>query len=133
MAYGSRTASPEIEDVGEGELTNGRGDVALDPALADSIDMRRPYQVFVTPEGECNGLYVARKSPAGFVVREQQGGRSTLAFEYRIVGKPFDDDGARFAVPPPPPKLARLRQRIGTQAYAQALLEKRSNGISFSH
>jgi hypothetical protein len=143
----AREAAPELEDVGEARMTNGRADVAIDPALADSIDMRRPYEVFLTPRGDSNGLYVAQKGPQGFVVRESDGGRSTLTFSYRIVGKPFDENGARLAAAPPllapygtilqhrgrrgplPAPLspeARLQLRLGTQGYAQALLTKRS-------
>jgi len=108
IAYGSRDASPEIEDVGEAQMTDGRAYVALDPVLADSIDMRRPYDVFVTPEGNAKSLYVAQTGPRGFVVRESHGGRSTLAFDYRVVGKPVDDDARRLAVAPPlPPTPAR--------------------------
>jgi hypothetical protein len=47
--------------------------------------------VFLTPQGDCNGLYVAQKSSAGFEVRELRGGRSSLTFDYRIVAKPLHD------------------------------------------
>jgi hypothetical protein len=108
--------------------------------------MRRAYHVFVTPEGDCKGLYVTQKSPAGFVVRELQGGRSTLTFDYRIVAKPLDDDGRRLALAPPlerPNGLTALsarahassgpispqdvlRERLGPQGYAKALADVRS-------
>jgi hypothetical protein len=45
--------------------------------------------VFITPEGGSNRLYVVNKTAAGFEVHENRGGRSTLAFSYRIVAKPF--------------------------------------------
>ncbi len=139
-AYGTRSAAPEIEDVGEATLANGRAVVAIDAALADSIDMRRPYHVFITPEGDCNQLYVTQKTPAGFVVRESHDGRSTLTFDYRIVAKPLDESGARLALAAPLPRLpesahlaaaahlpapltveARLKQQLGSQGYAKAL------------
>jgi len=43
------------------------------------------YHVFLTPNGDSNGLYVARKTSAGFEVREHGGGGSNVAFDYRIV------------------------------------------------
>jgi hypothetical protein len=135
-------AAPEIEDVGEATLTNGRAFVAIDAALADSIDMRRPYHVFVTPDGDCKGLFVAQRGPNGFVVRELQGDRTSLTFEYRIVAKPVDENGERLAlaapadVPAPAvtgrrvgrmPALMmpdeRLRRRLGPQRYAAAIAE----------
>jgi hypothetical protein len=45
------------------------------------------YHVFVTPNGDCKGLYVAQKSAASFVVRELGGGTSSIAFDYRIMAK----------------------------------------------
>jgi hypothetical protein len=39
----------------------------------------------------------SQKTAAGFVLREPQGARSTLAFEYRIVARPLHADEARLA------------------------------------
>jgi hypothetical protein len=101
MAYSARSAAPDLEDSGEGQLVNGRGFVKLDAALADVIDKRNAYRVFLTPEGDSNGLYVTQKTLTGFVVREARGGRSTLAFDYRIVAKPVNENATRLALAPP--------------------------------
>jgi hypothetical protein len=53
--------------------------------------------VFVTPEGDCRGLYVRRKTAASFEVRELAGGKSNVAFSYRIVGRRNDIKAPRFA------------------------------------
>jgi hypothetical protein len=46
--------------------------------------------VFITPLGPTRGsLYVAQRTPSGFYVHENGGGLSTVAFDYRIVGKRF--------------------------------------------
>jgi hypothetical protein len=130
-----------MEDSGEGQLVNGRGYVKLDAALSDVIDNHNAYRVFLTPEGDSNGLYVTQKSPAGFVVREARGGRSTLSFDYRIIAKPVDDDAQRLALAPPRPHpdlrqgnlhagraaaaqesldpFARLRSRVGPATFAR--------------
>ena len=50
----------------------------------------RDYRVFLTPEGDCRGLYVRRKSAASFEVREFGGGKSNVAFSYRVVGRRRD-------------------------------------------
>ena len=58
---------------------------------------RGDYKVFVTPEGDCRGLYV-RKSTASFEVRELGAGTSSVAFSYRVVGRRKDIRGhQRFA------------------------------------
>jgi hypothetical protein len=141
-AYTDHATSPQMEDVGEAQLVNGRAFVKIDAALADVIDVRSGYHVFVTPEGDSNGLYVV-KGADGFVVREQHGGRSTLDFEYRIVARPREENGARLArvanvsphvdlpgmggskkpqqIPLPLSPEERLKRKIGVQAYAEMM------------
>jgi hypothetical protein len=85
--------SPEsyFEDFGQGQLVSGRAEVRLDDdfaALVHSDD----YQVFITPEGDSQGLYIQNKTAEGFRVSEQQGGKSNLRFAYRIVARRKDID-----------------------------------------
>lgn len=83
------SATPTIEDTGEARLTAGTAIVRIDPAFANATDPRLGYYVLITPEGDTHGLYVARKTPGGFEVRENMGGRSSVPFAYRIVAHPF--------------------------------------------
>jgi hypothetical protein len=94
-SYGTTAAAPTMEDTGESLLSGGAAYVRLDPAFANAIDPREGYYVLVTPEGETRGLFVARRTPAGFFVRETMGGRSNLAFAYRIVAHPYGVREAR--------------------------------------
>jgi hypothetical protein len=57
----------------------------LSADFANVIDSRTNYMVFITPEGDNRGVYVADITHAGFSVHESQGGRSTLMFSNRIV------------------------------------------------
>jgi len=84
-----------MEDVGEAALEAGEARVALDPRFTNVMDQGSSYLVFVTPEGDCNGLYVADRSAQGFTVKELRGGRSSVGFEYRIVATPFGDHSPR--------------------------------------
>jgi len=81
--------SPEnwFEDFGSGTLTNGSATVELDPTFASTVNTTTDYHVFLTPRGECGGLYVANTTPTGFEVRELRHGSSSVAFDYRIVAK----------------------------------------------
>jgi len=81
--------SPEnwFEDFGSGQLQNGEAEITLDPTFAETVNTESKYHVFLTPNGDSQGLYIARKSPAGFEVREQRGGKSDIAFDYRIVAR----------------------------------------------
>ena len=94
-SYAAQTTSPAIEDTGEGRIAGGAGYVAIDPAFAATLDDRAPYEVLVTPMGDCRGLYVTGETPRGFQVRELMGGRSAVAFAYRIVGRPAGTAGTR--------------------------------------
>jgi len=88
--------SPDLwfEDFGMAKLKRGRALVQLDADFAKVIK-RDDYKVFLTPEGDCRGLYVRRKSAASFEVRELVGGKSSIAFSYRIVGRRKDIKGHR--------------------------------------
>jgi hypothetical protein len=81
--------SPEnwFEDFGSGVLKNGAMTVPLDPIFASTVNTAIDYHVFLTPNGDCKGLYVSQKSAASFEVRELGGGSSNVVFDYRIVAK----------------------------------------------
>jgi hypothetical protein len=96
--FSPKGASPTIEDTGTAQLVAGSASVRLDPTFAASVDTSVPYRVFLTPDGDTRGLFVGLKTPTGFVVRESQGGRSTVAFDYRIVATGLGDAGKRMAV-----------------------------------
>jgi hypothetical protein len=83
--------SPEhwFEDFGSARLTRGRATVKLDGDFARVVSLDG-YRVFLTPEGDCYGLYLRSKRGASFEVRELQGGTSNVAFSYRIVAKRKD-------------------------------------------
>ncbi len=98
VTYGATTAVPSVEDTGSGQLVNGVAMVSLDPAFAQTIDPRAIYHVMLTPDGDTRGLYVASKGPSGFVVREVQGGRGSLAFDYHIYATALGHAGERMTV-----------------------------------
>ena len=89
LTQGGAAASPQAassmttEDVGEARLVNGRATVTLDEDVVAALD--GDYRVFLTPEGDSNGLYVSRKGRGEFEVREQKGGTSSLTFNFRVV------------------------------------------------
>jgi len=76
-----------FEDFGSGQLANGVATVSLEATYAQTVNTSIEYYVFLTPKGDCNGLYVTNESSASFEVRELHGGHSSIAFDYRIVAK----------------------------------------------
>jgi hypothetical protein len=109
-SYSNSQSLPTMEDFGEAQLVNGQAQVAFEHAFASTIDRGHSYLVFVTPEGDCHGLYVASKTSNGFVVRELMSGHSTVAFEYRIVAHPYGDASQRLL--PLTGKVARSGTRL---------------------
>jgi len=88
LTYAAQQSTRTVEDIGEAQLIHGQAAVSLERTFASAIDTRRPYLVFITPQGDSNGLYIAQKSASGFVVREHNG-VSNIAFDYRIVAQPY--------------------------------------------
>jgi hypothetical protein len=97
-SFSADSTQPTVEDTGTAQLVDGAAVVRLDPTFAASIDGTTAYRVFVTPGGDTRGLYVTSKSPGAFVVRESQAGRSTVAFDYRIVATARGHAGDRMAL-----------------------------------
>jgi hypothetical protein len=82
-------ASPEhwFEDAGSGQLSSGEAVVSIESIFGETVNTGVDYHVFLTPNGDCKGLYVAQKSATSFVVRELGGGTSSIGFDYRIMAK----------------------------------------------
>jgi len=127
--YTPRSASPTIEDNGTAQLVGGETTVQLDPAFAHSIDLRSAYQVMLTPDGDTRGLYVAMKSPTSFVVREVQGGRGTLAFDYHIYAAGLGQAGERMSEMSPSQAAMRMPHApfIAAKPHATPVLKVRPN------
>jgi hypothetical protein len=102
--YCLETPESLFEDVGRARLKNGQADVKLDPDFA-ALVATKDYHVFLTPEGDCAGLYVAKRSRDGFRVQEIGDGKSNVAFSYRIVAKRADIVAKRLERVEPPAAL----------------------------
>jgi hypothetical protein len=85
--YAVEAADNWFEDAGSGQLANGSATIALDQVFAQTVNGDVDYHVFITPNGECEGLYVTKKGAHGFEVHELHGGYSNIAFDYRIMAR----------------------------------------------
>ena len=95
--------SPEswFEDFGESQLVDGQAEVRLDPNFAALVEVNG-YHVFLSPYGESNGMFVAKRQATGFRVCEQRGGTGSASFGYRVVAKRKDIVVDRLATVAPP-------------------------------
>jgi len=105
--------SPEswLEDFGSAKLVHGHARVRIKADFAQFISAR-DYHIFLTPEGESNGLYVTRKTKTEFEVVEQQKGSSNIPFSYRIIARRRDLAKQRLEKVAPPKALPRISAEI---------------------
>jgi hypothetical protein len=82
-----QSAENWLEDYGSGSLENGAARIALEPAFGDTVNTGVEYHVFLTPGGDCKGLYVTNKTAAGFEVHELGGGKASIPFDYKVVAR----------------------------------------------
>jgi hypothetical protein len=95
--YSVQSSENWFEDFGTAKLDNGHVTVTIDPEFAQIVNTGVPYHVFLTPSGNCKGLYVASRSASGFEVRELGDGGSSVEFDYRIVAKRAGHETERLA------------------------------------
>jgi len=74
-----------FEDFGSGRLSNGETTIELEPTFAQTVNTANGYHVFLTPRGECEGLYVSNVNGNSFTVRELHHGVSNVEFDFRII------------------------------------------------
>lgn len=86
-----------FEDAGELQLVNGAAVVQLDSTYTQTVNSNTTYQVFLTPYGDCKGLYVSNRMANSFEVHELGGGTATLSFGYRILALRKNYEQVRFA------------------------------------
>jgi hypothetical protein len=80
------TESPKVtvEDWGIAELENGKAFVGFSEEFVALMSDKAEYAVFLTPEGECSGLYVSKKEFYGFEVKELNNGKSNIRFSWHV-------------------------------------------------
>ena len=95
--YAVEASENWFEDFGSAKLKDGAAVVAIDPLYSETVNTEIDYHVFLTPRGECKGLYVINQKGSSFEVRELNGGKSDISFSYRIVAKRKGYEDVRLA------------------------------------
>lgn len=96
-SYSVQSSENWMEDFGSGQLSSGHASITLDPTFAATVNTGVEYHVFLTPNGDSKGLYIASKGPGSFEVAESNGGKSSISFDYRIVAKRKGYESLRLA------------------------------------
>ena len=95
--YAMQAADNWFEDAGSARLTHGATVVQLDSIFAQTVNSGVEYHVFLTPKGDCKGLYVTNEGADSFEVRELGGGTANIAFDYRIMARRKGYENVRLA------------------------------------
>jgi hypothetical protein len=93
--YTVQASESLVEDVGSGALSHGVAVVEVAPDFAQTIPADGSYRVFLTPNGDCEGVYVTNKTATSFEVHELRNGKSNVQFDYRIVAHRKGFEAAR--------------------------------------
>lgn len=91
--YSEEATEVWFSDYGFGKLTKGTARITIDPLYAETVDLTKPYHVFIQAYGDAQ-LYVAKRSGVSFEVLVHQG-NPNVDFSYRIVAKRRGYDKAR--------------------------------------
>lgn len=86
LGYRSEGTIPLTErSRGQGiaQLQNGQTFIKFDNSIENPEDLN----ISLTLEGDCNGLYISKKTKEGFEVKELQKGKSNVKFSYSIQEK----------------------------------------------
>lgn len=113
--YTVQSSENWIEDYGSGALVNGVATINIEPQFAQTVATDASYRVFLTPNGDCEGLYVTQKTAASFEVHELKGGKSNVPFDYRIVAHRKGFEAARL-----PDLTAKFQKKVQPPARPKA-------------
>ena len=115
-----------FEDAGSAKLTNGSAIVPLDPDYMQTVNTEKEYQVFLTPYGDCKGLYVTNRTARSFEVHELGGGgQPQLRLSHH--GPAQENETVRFADhtnDPDPVKQAKEFEKKRAQRQAHPLVTR---------
>jgi len=114
-----------FEDAGSAHLVSGAAVVSLDSDYLQTVNTEREYQVFLTPYGDCKGLYVANRTANSFEVHELGGGTASLSFGYRIMALRKKYEEVRFADHTNDPDPRKMKERTNSRAPQAVSLSKK--------
>jgi hypothetical protein len=86
VLYGNVSTDVSVMSRGKGKLVNGQCIVKFDDTFKNVVSSDVPVMVTVTPNGNCNGVYVTEATSDGFLIKENNNGTSNVDFTYIAIG-----------------------------------------------
>jgi hypothetical protein len=91
-AYAVTSLTTDMYAKGKGQLTNGEANIELDPAFLKMVSADPDDLVItVTPTSSSTGLYIAKQSATGFVIKENQTSNGKVSFNWIVVATRKDN------------------------------------------
>jgi hypothetical protein len=91
-AYAVTSLTTDMYAKGKGQLTNGEATIELDPAFLKMVSSDPDDLVItVTPTSSSTGLYIAKQSATGFVIKENQTSNGRVSFNWIVVATRKDN------------------------------------------
>ncbi len=91
-AYAVTSLTTDMYAKGKGQLTNGEANIELDPAFLKMVSSDPDDLVItVTPTSSSTGLYIAKQSATGFVIKENQTSNGRVSFNWIVVATRKDN------------------------------------------
>jgi hypothetical protein len=85
--YSSTSTSVNITTQGVNTLSTGKAYVKFDESYSKLISSKKPIVVTITPMGNTNGVYIESVDQKGFVVVENNDGKSNVNFNWSAVAE----------------------------------------------
>jgi hypothetical protein len=99
-----------VEDWGIAQLKDGKAFVGFSEEFVALMSDKTEYAVFLTPEGECNGLYVSKKEFYGFEVKELNNGKSNIRFSWHVKAIRIGDEETPVLEEPTPTEPEKRKE-----------------------
>lgn len=84
--YVPTSSSVDIITKGTAKLTNGKATVVFDKNFSDLVSSSEPIIITVTPQGKTQGVYIEDSKNTGFVIRENNNGKSNTIVNWIAIG-----------------------------------------------
>ena len=85
---------------GSGTLRNGNAFIKIGTSCIGktALGKDQPIQIYIQAEGRCKGIYVAKRSEDGFMVKELNDGKSTIPFSWNVRLAPEPETSSEYTV-----------------------------------
>jgi len=87
VLYTNVSTDATVQTMGYVTISGGKASIAFDEAFSQIVSDQSPIIVTATPTGESKGIYVTNVNERGFMITENDNGKSNVTVSYIAIGK----------------------------------------------